>query len=58
MSTKYMENRKYNQGLKNVANWGFTAKVLLNMLRAQAGRSFLFPGTDRYSYHSTRLIQS
>jgi hypothetical protein len=23
MSTKYMKNRKYNQGLKNVANWGY-----------------------------------
>ena len=23
MSTKYLKNRKYNQGLKNVANWGY-----------------------------------
>lgn len=23
VSTKYMKNRKYNQGLKNVASWGY-----------------------------------
>ncbi|KAF7554693.1 hypothetical protein G7Z17_g2692 [Cylindrodendrum hubeiense] len=23
LSTKYMKNRRYNQGLKNVANWGY-----------------------------------
>jgi len=23
ISTKYLKNRKYNQGLKNVANWGY-----------------------------------
>lgn len=23
MSTKYLKNRKYNQGLKNVASWGY-----------------------------------
>ena len=23
MSTKYLKNRRYNQGLKNVANWGY-----------------------------------
>ena len=23
MSTKYLKNRKYNQGLKNIANWGY-----------------------------------
>jgi hypothetical protein len=23
VSTKYLKNRKYNQGLKNVANWGY-----------------------------------
>ncbi|KAI1099511.1 FAD/NAD(P)-binding domain-containing protein [Jackrogersella minutella] len=23
LSTKYLKNRKYNQGLKNVANWGY-----------------------------------
>ena len=23
VSTKYLKNRKHNQGLKNVANWGY-----------------------------------
>jgi flavin-dependent dehydrogenase len=23
LSTKYLKNRRYNQGLKNVANWGY-----------------------------------
>jgi hypothetical protein len=23
MSTKYLKNRKFNQGLKNVASWGY-----------------------------------
>ena len=23
LSTKYMNNRRYNQGLKNIANWGY-----------------------------------
>jgi len=23
ISTKYLENRRYNQGLKNVASWGY-----------------------------------
>lgn len=23
LSTKYMKNRRYNQGLKNIANWGY-----------------------------------
>ncbi|KAH8817113.1 hypothetical protein F5884DRAFT_778462 [Xylogone sp. PMI_703] len=27
LSTKYMKNRRYNQGLKNVANWGYWEKV-------------------------------
>ncbi|GKT46884.1 flavine halogenase aclH [Colletotrichum spaethianum] len=36
LSTKYMKNRRYNQGLKNVANWGYWK-----------GCGRYSPGTDR-----------
>ena len=60
MSTNYLKNRKYNQGLKNVANWGYwkgasqyamgTAKQNVPFFQALTGTFISLPPSPLYPF--------
>lgn len=64
VSTKYLKNRKHNQGLKNIANWGYwtgaakyaegTAREGAPYFEALTGKSLIFSCIE-FSFSSTHI---